>query len=167
MTAFPDKRWGSETSRLREPMTSFSVTKVGSATVRALAPLDGWLLRRTKGRFTVLGPIAAPVMLLTTTGAKSGQQRQSPLLFGRDGDTLIVVGSNFGQDKHPAWSANLLAHPDAVVTMGGKDIPVRATRLEGAEAEAGYQLMVDTVRTYAAYRDRTDRDIRVFRLTAQ
>jgi deazaflavin-dependent oxidoreductase (nitroreductase family) len=167
VTAFPDKRWGSETSRLREPMTSFSVTKVGSATVRALAPLDGWLLRRTKGRFTVLGPIAAPVMLLTTTGAKSGQQRQSPLLFGRDGDTLIVVGSNFGQAKHPAWSANLLAHPDAVVTMGGKDIPVRATRLEGAEAEAGYQLMVDTVRTYAAYRDRTDRDIRVFRLTAQ
>lgn len=167
MTAFPDKRWGSETSRLREPMTAFSATKVGSATVRALAPLDGWLLKRTKGRFTVLGPIAAPVMLLTTTGAKSGQQRQSPLLFGRDGDTLIVVGSNFGQDKHPAWSANLLAHPDAVVTMGGKDIPVRATRLEGDEAEAGYQLMVDTVRTYAAYRDRTDRDIRVFRLTAQ
>lgn len=165
MTAFPDKRWGSETSRLREPLTSFSVTKVGSATVRALAPLDGWLLRRTKGRVTVLGPIAAPVMLLTTTGAKSGQPRQSPLLFGRDGDTLIVVGSNFGQERHPAWSANLLAHPEAVVTMGGTDIPVLATRLAGDEAEAGYQLMVDTVRTYAAYRDRTDRDIRVFRLT--
>ncbi len=166
MTAFPDKRWGSDTSRLREPMMSFSITKVGSATVRILAPIDGWLLKRTKGRLTVLGPIAAPVMLLTTTGAKSGQQRQSPLLFGRDGDTLIVVGSNFGQDKHPAWSANLLAHPAAVVTMGGKDIPVRATRLEGEEAQAGYQLMVDTVRTYAAYRDRTDRDIRVFRLAA-
>lgn len=167
MTAFPDRRWGSDTSRLREPMMSFSITKVGSATVRALAPIDGWLLKRTKGRLTVLGPIAAPVMLLTTTGAKSGQQRQSPLLFGRDGDTLIVVGSNFGQAKHPAWSANLLAHPNAVVTMGGRDIPVLATRLEGAEAESGYQLMVDTVRTYAAYRDRTDRDIRVFRLAAQ
>ena len=48
MTAFPDQRWGSDTSRLREPMMSFSITKVGSATVRALAPIDGWLLKRTR-----------------------------------------------------------------------------------------------------------------------
>ena len=167
MATFPETTWGRRESWLSQRLVTFAATKAGSASVRAMAPLDTWLLRRTKGKFTVLGPVGAPVMLLTATGARSGQPRQSPLLYGRDGDTLIVVGSNFGQDKHPAWSANLLAHPEAVVTMGGRDIPVRATRLEGTEAESGYQLMVDTISTYAAYKDRTDRDIRVFRLTAR
>jgi deazaflavin-dependent oxidoreductase (nitroreductase family) len=167
METFPDTSWGRRDSWVSQQVVKFAATKTGSATVRALAPLDTWLLRRTKGKLTALGPVGAPVMLLTATGARSGQPRQSPLLYGRDGDTLIVVGSNFGQAKHPAWSANLLAHPEAVVTLGGRDIPVRATRLEGADAERGYQLMVDTVSTYAAYKDRTDRDIRVFRLRAR
>jgi deazaflavin-dependent oxidoreductase (nitroreductase family) len=163
--AFPDARWGSETSWLREPLIRFSTTRVGSALIRRLAPVDRALLQRSRGRFTLLGPVAAPTLLLTTTGAKSGQPRTSPLLYGRDGDTLIVVGSNFGQDHHPAWTGNLLARSDAVVTMAGHDIPVHAELLAGAEAERGYQLMVDTVRTYAAYRNRTDRQIRVFRLS--
>ena len=166
METFPDTSWGRRDSWVSRQVVRFASTKAGSASIKALAPLDTWLLRRTKGRFTALGPVGAPVMLLTATGARSGLPRQSPLLYGRDGDSLIVVGSNFGQEKHPAWSANLLAHPEAVVTMGGRDIRVRATRLEGEEAKNAYQLMVDTISTYAAYKDRTDRDIRVFRLTA-
>lgn len=165
MGAFPDVRWGSENSRLRKPMSSFSKTAIGSWTVRRLTPLDRRILQRSRGRFTVLGPIGAPSLLLTTTGAKSGLARTSPLLYARESDdALIVVGSNFGQDHHPAWTGNLKANPDAVVTIGGKDVPVRANLLEGEDADAAYARMVDVVDAYSAYRGRTDRSIRVFRL---
>ena len=167
MTAFPDQRWGRENARLQEYLVRFSSSRLGSTTIKALTPLDRWLLRRSKGRYTTLGPFATPILLLTATGAKSGLPRQSPLLYTRDGDCLILVASNFGQEHHPAWSANLVAHPDVVVTMGGKDVLARAELLEGAEAEAAFQLMADAVPTYAVYRNRTDRNLRVFRLTAQ
>jgi deazaflavin-dependent oxidoreductase (nitroreductase family) len=128
-------------------------------------PLDRRLLVRSNGRFTLLGPVGAPVLLLETTGRKSGQTRVSPLLFARDGDSIVVVGSNFGQQHHPAWTGNLLAKPEAVAVVGGRRIPVSARRLEGDEAEAAYQKMVAIAETYSAYRGRTEREIRVFRLT--
>jgi deazaflavin-dependent oxidoreductase (nitroreductase family) len=168
MAGFPDVRWGSEDSRLREPMVAFSTTKVGSWLIKTMTPLDRRILIRSKGKYTALGPIGAPTMLLTTVGAKSGLSRTSPLLYSRDGESIIVVGSNFGQDRHPAWTGNLIAHPDdVVVTVGGAEVPAHATLLTGDEAEAGYQLMAQATRTYSEYRSRTDREIRVFRLTAK
>lgn len=166
MTAFPDVRWGSESSRLRRPLVRFSSSRPGSWLIRTLTPLDRWLLVRSQGRYTVLGPFAVPVLLLTTTGAKSGLPRTTPLVCARDGDDLVVVGSNFGQERHPLWTSNLLAHPEAVVTIGGRPVPARARLLEGDEAEAAYALMTELASTYAVYRARTDRSIRVFRLTA-
>jgi deazaflavin-dependent oxidoreductase (nitroreductase family) len=162
---FPDARWGSDTSPLARAGRAFAGTKVGSWTIRNLMPLDRKIMMRTEGRFTVLGPIGAPTMLLETTGRKSGAKRFSPLLFARDGGSLIVVGSNFGQDHHPAWTGNLLANPRATVKLGGKDIPVNSKLLEGAEAEAAYQKMNDVAAVYSIYRGRTARAIRVFRLT--
>ncbi len=162
---FPDARWGSETSRFRDPLVSLSCTRPGSWLIRKLTPLDRRLLLRSHGRYTVLGPFALPTMLLTTTGARSGLPRTTPLLFGRDGDSIIVVGSNFGQDHHPAWTGNLRAHPRAVVTIGGRALPVVAEQLGGEEAESAYRKMMELARTYAEYRSRTERDIRVFRLT--
>ena len=164
--SFPDVRWGSETSRLRAPMVRFSSTKAGSWLIRTLTPVDRRLLMRSNGRYTVLGPLGSPVMLLTTTGAKSGLPRTTPLLYTRDGEDLIVVGSNFGQGHHPAWTSNLIKDPAAVVTIGGKQVPVTARLLEGEESEAGYRRMVELASTYDAYRSRTDRSIRVFRLRA-
>jgi deazaflavin-dependent oxidoreductase (nitroreductase family) len=143
-----------------------SCTRPGSWLIRLLTPLDRRLLERSGGRYTVLGPLGAPVLLLTTTGARSGQQRTTPLLYAREGDSLVVVGSNFGQDRHPAWTGNLLADPRAVVTIGGQEVPVTATLLAGAQAESAYARMVEVARTYAEYRSRTDRGIRVFRLAA-
>ena len=166
MTTFPDVRWGSETSVLRTPMVKFSSTRAGSWLIRTLTPVDRALLQRSAGRYTVLGPLGAPILLLTTIGAKSGLPRTTPLLYARDGDDLIVVGSNFGQDRHPAWTGNLLANPSAAVTIGGQEVPARATLLTGDEAARGYALMVEVADTYREYRSRTDRDIRVFRLTA-
>ena len=88
-----------------------------------------------------------------------------PMLYARDGDALVVVGSNFGQQHHPSWTGNLLKDPWATVTIGGQDVPVTAQLLTGEEAAAGYRLMVELASTYDAYRGRTDRQIRVFRLT--
>lgn len=166
MTEWPEVRWGSDSSFLRRPMVAFSTTRVGSWLIKTMTPLDRRVLIRSRGRFTALGPIGAPLLLLTTTGRKSGQARTTPLVYTRSGDGLIVVGSNFGQEHHPAWTSNLLADPRATVTMGGKDIRVIATRLEGAAAEAGYASLEAVTRTYSEYRSRTDREIRVFRLEA-
>jgi deazaflavin-dependent oxidoreductase (nitroreductase family) len=165
MTEIPDARWGSSEGVLGRAATLFASTRPGSWTVRKLMPLDRRILIRSSGRRTLLGPIGAPTLLLETVGRKSGQTRISPLLFARDGDSVIVVGSNFGQAHHPAWTANLIAHPQAEVVVGGRRIPVTATLLTGEEAEAAYQKMVEVTTVYSTYRGRTDRQIRVFRLT--
>ena len=164
MTQIPDARWGGSDTALARQVARFGGTRLGSWLIRTAMPLDRALLVRSYGRFTMLGPIGAPVMLLETIGRKSAQPRVSPLLFARDGDSIVVVGSNFGQAHHPAWTANLIAHPAAVVVVGGRRIPVTATPLEGDEAEAAYQKMVEVAATYATYRNRTDRSIRAFRL---
>ncbi|MDP9093806.1 MAG: nitroreductase family deazaflavin-dependent oxidoreductase [Actinomycetota bacterium] len=163
---FPDVRWGSENSRLRKPATVFASTKPGSWLIRTLTPLDRRILTRTRGRYTVLGPIGAPTLLLRTIGAKSGQPRTTPLLYARQDEQLLVIGSNFGQARHPAWSANLLAHPGAVVTMGGKDIAVTARLLSAQERQGAIDSFIALSGVYAAYLQRTDRAIRVFALTA-
>lgn len=165
MAEIPDEAWGNPDSVLARVAVRFASTKVGSWTVRTLMPLDRRLLIRSEGRRTILGPVGAPTMLLETIGRKSGQPRISPLLFARDGGSIVVVGSNFGQQHHPAWTGNLLANPVAVAIVRGRRFAVRAERLAGEEAEAAYQLMVGVASTYASYRGRTDREIRVFRLT--
>jgi deazaflavin-dependent oxidoreductase (nitroreductase family) len=147
-------------------MIWFSCTRPGSWLIRTMTPLDRRILVRSRGRYTALGPLGAPVLLLTTTGARSGLPRTTPLLYARDGEDLIVVGSNFGQARHPQWTSNLLAHPQVTVTIGGKDVPARAEQLDGDAASTAYRKLEEVARTYTAYRSRTDRDIRVFRLSA-
>ena|SRR5689334_13008556 len=165
MVEIPDEAWGNPDGALARVMGRFAATKPGSWTVRKLMPLDRKVLLKSNGRRTVLGPIGAPTLLLETTGRKSGQPRLSPLLFARDGDSVIVVGSNFGQQHHPAWTGNLLASPQATAIVRGLRIPVTAELLAGAEADAAYGLMVAVVDVYSTYKGRTDREIRVFRLT--
>lgn len=165
VTQIPDERWGGSDTALARQVARFGGTRLGSWMIRTAMPLDRRLLLRSNGRFTLLGPIGAPVLVLETVGRTSGRPRLSPLLFARDGDSIIVVGSNFGQAHHPAWTANLIAHPAAVVIARGRRIPVTATLLQGEEAEAAYQKMVAIASTYSVYRNRTDRRIRAFRLT--
>lgn len=163
---FPDVRWGRDPGPLlRRTMGAFAGSKLGAWCIRKLTPVDHWLLARSNGRRTVLGPIGVPLLLLTTTGRKSGQRRQIPLAYMREGDQLFLVGSNFGQARHPAWALNLLADPNAWVTMGGKEIPVLATQLTGPEHDRVYQKFIDFVSNYETYRHRTDREIPVFALT--
>jgi deazaflavin-dependent oxidoreductase (nitroreductase family) len=164
--AFPDVRWGRDPGPLLlRPITVVLGSRAGAWCVRKLTPLDHRLLRRSRGRFTIFGPVGVPLLLLTTTGSKTGQRREIPLTYLREGDRLFLVGSNFGQVRHPAWSSNLLADPNAWVTMGGEEIPVVARQLTGPDAQRVFNDFADYARNYAAYRDRTDRQIRVFELT--
>jgi deazaflavin-dependent oxidoreductase (nitroreductase family) len=136
------------------------------AVLRPLVPLDRQVSRWTKGRVSAFGGgWLIPSLLLTTTGRKTGQPRSQPLLFVRDGDAYVVIGSNWGQTHQPAWSGNLLANPDATVTVGGKIVPVRATLATGAERERLFGLLRKVWPAYDTYVQRAGgRDIRVFRL---
>lgn len=132
---------------------------------RALVPADRLLGKITKGRFVAFGARALPSMLITTTGRKSGQPRTNPLLYTRDGDGYVVIGSNWGQATQPAWALNLRDNPDAVLTLGGKDVRVRGTLATGAERERLLALLVTMWPAYETYQIRAgDRDIMVFRL---
>jgi deazaflavin-dependent oxidoreductase (nitroreductase family) len=130
---------------------------------RLLVPADRLVGRLTRGRVVALGLL--PSLLLTTTGRRSGQLRTTPLLYVRDGESFVVIGSNWGQASHPAWSGNLLAHPHATVTVGGRVIPVRATLAEGPERERLRGLLLEMWPAYATYEQRAGgRHLRIFRL---
>jgi deazaflavin-dependent oxidoreductase (nitroreductase family) len=132
---------------------------------RLLMPLDRRLIRLTRGRLSVTGwRTAPPTLLLTTRGRTSGRLRERPLLYARDGDAYVVIGSNWGQAGHPAWSGNLLADPAATVTVAGETTAVRAALLEGAERD---RVWPQLLRVWPAYRDydaRSGRTLRIFRL---
>jgi deazaflavin-dependent oxidoreductase (nitroreductase family) len=135
---------------------------------RRLAPLDRRLYRLTRGRWSVIGPHGLPSMLITTTGRKSGLPRTQPLLYATEGDDYIVTGSNWGQEHHPAWTANLLARPVARVTLGDREFDVRAALVTGAERDRLWRLLADIWPGYAAYAVRAEsREIRIFRLTPE
>ncbi|MEE1789564.1 nitroreductase/quinone reductase family protein [Streptomyces sp. BE308] len=129
--------------------------------------MDRAVHRLTRGR-VLLSARMLPGLVLTVPGARSGQPRTTPLACmpegGADG-SWILVGSNFGRTGHPAWTANLLARPDAaVVNWKGRDIPVRATLLQGEERAAVWQVALAFWPPYATYQARVDREIRLFRV---
>jgi deazaflavin-dependent oxidoreductase (nitroreductase family) len=131
---------------------------------RVLVPMDRLVGKLTKGRVVSLNMRDLQGLMLTTTGRKSGLPRTNPLLYGVDDGAFIVVGSNWGQSHHPAWSGNLLANPDAVVLLGGEEIPVRAVRVEGPERQRLWEHMRSIWPGYTQYEERAGRHIRVFRL---
>lgn len=119
---------------------------------RVLHHLDRLTSRLTRGRHTVTSRLSGlPVVMLTTIGAKSGQERSSPVLAVSDGDKLVVVASNWGQAHHPAWYHNLRAHPTALVTVGGVSRLVRAHEATGAERERLWLSDLEFYPTRAAY----------------
>jgi len=133
---------------------------------RAAVPVDRWLQRRTGGRITILGRSSLPTLLLTTRGRKSGLPRTVPLIYAPDGAGFVVTASNWGQQHHPAWSANLLASAEATVALdGGREVKVRATLAEGAERDRVWPLVTRVWPAYDTYVVRSGRDLRVFVLT--
>ncbi|AEF37174.1 MULTISPECIES: nitroreductase family deazaflavin-dependent oxidoreductase [Mycobacteriaceae] len=112
------------------------------------------------------GPFeGAPVLLLTTTGAKSGQPRTSPMMYLPEGDRIFVFASNEGKDNHPSWYHNLRANPSATVEIGTETFPVTTTEITGAEHDRLYDIQAQRYPGFAGYRERTDRVIPVIELT--
>ncbi|MDX3262364.1 nitroreductase family deazaflavin-dependent oxidoreductase [Streptomyces sp. NPDC093228] len=120
--------------------------------------------RLTRGR-VLLSSLMLPGVVLTSTGARSGLPRRTPLacMPERSG-CWIVVGSNFGRSGHPAWTANLLVRPDAEISWKGEDVPVTARLLEGRERAEAWEAVVAFRPPYATYQERVEREIRLFRL---
>jgi deazaflavin-dependent oxidoreductase (nitroreductase family) len=129
--------------------------------LRRIGKLNVPVYRITGGR--IGGKVGrAPVLLLTTTGRKSGQQRTAPVVYLADDDRLVVIGSNAGNARPPAWSLNLKANPDAEVEVGRKRQRVRARVAEGEERADLWRKHNGQYAGFDDYEARTDREIAVF-----
>ncbi|MFD7441795.1 nitroreductase family deazaflavin-dependent oxidoreductase [Streptomyces sp. NPDC059909] len=128
--------------------------------------MDRAFHRLTRGKI-LLSAQMLPGVVLTARGARSGLPRRTPLAcMPEEGTgTWILIGSNFGREGHPAWTANLLEHPDAEVSWKGEDVPVRAELLTGKEREEAWRAVLAFWPPYATYQARVEREIRLFRLT--
>jgi deazaflavin-dependent oxidoreductase (nitroreductase family) len=102
-----------------------------------------------------------PTLILTTTGRRSGRQRPTPLIFGRDGDDHVVVASKGGAPAHPAWYRNLVDHPEVEVQVKGERFRARARTAEGEERARLWKLMTGIWPAYDQYQQRTGRRIPV------
>jgi len=107
----------------------------------------------------------APILLLTTTGRKSGEARTSALIFGRDGDDLLLVASQGGAPTHPNWYHNLSADPDVEVQVQGDVFPATARTASDDEKARLWSIVTEVWPNYDSYQERTDRQIPVVVLT--
>jgi deazaflavin-dependent oxidoreductase (nitroreductase family) len=100
-------------------------------------------------------------LLLTTRGRRSGELRRTALVYQRDGERYVLAASDRGADHHPAWYLNLLADPYVTVQVGTENFRARARRATAAERPYLWSLMVSAMPEYAAYQERTTREIPV------
>ena len=124
-----------------------------------LPRLDRPLLYLSRGRIS-MSP-GQPILLLVTLGAKSGRRRGTPLLYLPDGDRVVVIASNGGRDRHPAWYYNLRAHPEATVFLRGRVGRYLAYEAHGEERAALWSKAVGYFAGFALYEQRTTRQIPV------
>ena len=130
------------------------------AAIRAMGRSHRAVYRLTRGR--LLGRVAGmPVLLLTTTGRRSGRARTTPLTYFEDGDVLVVVASNGGEDRPPAWWLNLRHRPEATITIWTRSNAVTAREATEEEHERLWPVITATHPGYAGYARRTARPIPV------
>jgi deazaflavin-dependent oxidoreductase (nitroreductase family) len=107
----------------------------------------------------------APMLLLTTTGAKSGRERTTPLAYTTDGDDLVVIAPMGGAPKSPAWFHNLVANPGVTVEVGTDTYAAHAVAVEGDERDRLYAQMAAVLPNFTEYQQKTTRVIPVVVLT--
>lgn len=133
---------------------------------RFVARIDRPFLKLTKGHFSPSGFLAGwPVVTLQTTGAKSGQARITPLIGIPDGEKFILIASNYGQNRNPAWYYNLVANPVAWVTFTGRKRQYHAIEAKGVERERYWGLAVSAHSGYQDYQSRAGRTIPIMVLS--
>jgi deazaflavin-dependent oxidoreductase (nitroreductase family) len=140
------------------PVTTWLIKHVAS-------PLDPLIFRATQGRLTSMGVPTMPMLTLTATGRHSGEPRSVQLAcIEHEGDHLVVA-SAMGQERHPAWRYNLEANPEVELQMRGERFTARARVLTDPEKEAVWEQVLEAIPQICVYETRTDRNIRVFRLS--
>lgn len=150
---------------LQRGMQKFASSRAGAWLFsKTLYPLDKVLFRVTGGRLTLPSLTAGlPVIMLNTTGARSGKTRTMPLLGIPVSEDLAVIGSNYGQKSTPGWVYNLEADPSATVGYRDRTVAVTARRADANETDRAFDLAASVYVGYAKYRTRADhRVIRVF-----
>jgi deazaflavin-dependent oxidoreductase (nitroreductase family) len=116
--------------------------------------------RANKG--VVGGPFeGAPMVLLTTKGARSGELRTTPLVYSKDGDRLVIIASMAGAPKHPAWFLNLRANPEVTLEVGTEKFKARAVVTEGAERDRLFKAQAALMPNFDEYQQKTTRVIPV------
>jgi deazaflavin-dependent oxidoreductase (nitroreductase family) len=149
----------------RSVVARFSRTRffrrVGPSVMPPLERAMSWL---TRGRMPLSG-LLVPSLVLHTVGARSGLARDSTIMYCPETTRkMLVTGSNFARAEHPSWSANLLAHPNAEVSMHGRRFPVRATLIGDDEREDVWQTIEGQWPGYRGYERTSGRRLRIFRL---
>jgi deazaflavin-dependent oxidoreductase (nitroreductase family) len=130
---------------------------LGATGLRWTGKLNTPLYRLSGGR--IGGRVGrAPVLLLTTTGRKSGEPRTAPIVYLADGANVILINTNAGNAKIPAWSFNLKANPEAEVELGRKRQSVRARVAEGEEREDLWRKHVEQFEGFDSYKQKLDRE---------
>jgi deazaflavin-dependent oxidoreductase (nitroreductase family) len=143
-------------------MQRLGKTKMFATINKRLAPrVDLFVHRVTKGKGLVSNRLL-PALVLVHMGRKSGRELKSPLAYVPVGDAFAIVGSNFGQDHHPAWTHNLLANPDAFVETAGQRIAVRARLVDADEKAQLWPRFLEMWPAYDTYVERSGRNLRVF-----
>jgi deazaflavin-dependent oxidoreductase (nitroreductase family) len=128
--------------------------------MKVLGTIHRGLYRKTGGKLgrTFFG---SPILLLTTTGRKTGLSRTWPLTYLPEGDRLIVIASNGGQPNHPAWYLNLRVNPHVSVQLGDRTLTMIAQTTEGDERARLWSRVVQEYPAYEGYQRKTDRQIPV------
>ncbi len=127
-----------------------------------VARFHRWLIERTGRRGLVGRALGLEMIVVTTTGRRTGEPRTIPLGAVRDGDRWLVVGSNAGRDRPPAWALNMAATPAVTVDAGAGRAPFRAHAATGPEADRLWPLVTSVYPGYADYQARTERPIPLF-----
>jgi deazaflavin-dependent oxidoreductase (nitroreductase family) len=148
---------------MSKPPRPFSKTEVAIANplLKLMSRLNTWAYRATGGRLGGKFRGGAPVMLVTTTGRKSGRRLTVPLLYLRDGDRVVTVASKGGMDHHPLWYLNMLSNPGVEVQIGEDTRSLRAHTASTAEKAELWPKLVAMYPDYANYQARTTREIPV------
>lgn len=146
----------SHPSKLQQFLQKIPASKAGSAIFsRTLHYFDRRLMKATKGRVSLPGLLAGiPVVTVTTRGAKSGQPRTVPLVAFADGEKVILIASNWGQQHHPAWYLNLRADPRATISVDGKEGRYIASEAGDDDRRKYWEMADDLYFGFRLYRQR-------------
>lgn len=141
--------------------------RIGTLAVRLMSAVNTWIFQLSGGRLGNRFLRGAPVLLLTTTGARSGDNRTTPLIYLEDGDDVVLVASKGGMSGSPGWYHNLVKHPDCAVQIGGGKRAMRARRATDEEKAAYWPRLLEIYPDYDDYQARTARNIPVMILSPQ